>query len=70
MNKIQKELYNARFPNIFIRFCHWIGWGFPISETEIRGDAFQPVYHCMFCDRDLAQDSNGDYFHLTPTTTK
>jgi len=40
-----------------------LGWGYPIAHTG--GDDFQPIYRCEFCHLNLAQDSNGDYFHLS-----
>lgn len=43
-----------------------IGWGFPQSRTG--GDFYQPTYSCRFCDKELAQDSNLDWFHLSDKT--
>jgi hypothetical protein len=51
MNKIKKFFHNL------------LGWGYPLAVLE--RDSFQPSYACRFCDGKLAQDSNGDYFHLT-----
>lgn len=50
--KIQKLLHD------------WLGWGFP-TGYQSGGDDFQPTQFCKFCDYRLAQDSNGDWFHLS-----
>lgn len=41
----------------------YLKWGFPKAPAEL--DIFQSTYSCKFCNRYLAQDSNGDYFHLS-----
>ena len=52
-----------KFKNVFVRFCHNVlDWGYPSEMSE--HDSFQPTYRCKYCDKGLAQDSNGDYFHL------
>ena len=46
------------------KFFHdFLGWGFP--EKRVGGDTFQPTYSCEFCDKELAQDSTGAWFHLS-----
>ena len=50
--KIQKLLHD------------WLGWGFP-TGYQLGGYGFQPTQFCKFCDYHLAQDSNGDWFHLS-----
>ena len=40
-----------------------LGWGYP--KELISPDSFQSVYSCRRCDGELAQDSQGNWFHLT-----
>ena len=51
MNKIQKWFHDV------------LGWGYPTTIKE--ADSFQSTYHCKYCDGKLAQDSQGNWFHLT-----
>lgn len=45
------------------KFLHdLLGWGFP--KKLIGEDAFQPTYSCKYCEKTLAQDSTGAWFHL------
>jgi hypothetical protein len=53
MNKIKQWLHDK------------LEWGFPQSNHPIGGDGFQPTYECRFCSKELAQDSQGNYFHLS-----
>jgi len=58
MNTIRKWLHKR------------LGWGFPAKGWRgqlvlVGGDSFQPTYLCRFCDKELAQDSTGAYFHLS-----
>lgn len=41
------------------------GWGYPTGLKEKDQYGFQDVYSCKFCNRELAQDSTGVYFHLS-----
>lgn len=50
MNKIKKFLHDK------------LDWGFP--ALKVSGDPFQPTYACRFCSDRLAQDSQGNWFHL------
>jgi len=50
LNRIQKFFHDN------------LGQGF--VEKRVGGDNFQPTYKCKFCDNVLAQDSQGNYFHL------
>lgn len=50
MNKIRKWLHN------------FLGWGYPVKR--IGGDSFQPTFSCRFCDKEICQDSQGNWFHL------
>jgi hypothetical protein len=53
-----------KFKNVFVKFFHNVlGWGYPAYPLE--NDPFQPTMACKYCDMTLAQDSNGDWFHLT-----
>lgn len=54
-----------RFMNWFQwRFLHDIlGWGYPAKRCG--GDAFMPTYYCKYCLGTVAQDSQGNYFHLS-----
>lgn len=47
------------------KFLHdKLGWGY-VCLGKCGGDNFQPTYKCRFCDKDLAQDSTGAWFHLS-----
>lgn len=50
MDKIRKFLHDK------------LKWGYPAYKTA--SDSFQPIYVCKFCGKDLAQDSQGNWFHL------
>lgn len=39
-------------------------WGYP-RGFQTGGDSFQPTYTCRFCKGNLAQDSQGNWFHLS-----
>ena len=41
-----------------------LGWGYPVNDYPIGGDAYQRVYACRFCTGRLALDSQGNWFHL------
>jgi hypothetical protein len=41
-----------------------LGWGYS-DGYQSGGDSFHPTTFCRFCDGRLAQDSNGDWFHLS-----
>lgn len=43
-------------------FHNYLHWGFPAEKRG--GDGFQPVYECEFCQQDICQDSQGNWFHL------
>ena len=45
-------------------FHNKLGWGYPVKL--VGGDGFQPTFSCEFCSGELAQDSTGAWFHLTP----
>lgn len=45
-----------------------VGWGYPDGIAEKDPYGFQDSYKCKFCNDHLAQDSNGDYFHLSNPT--
>ena len=61
INSFLSKIMGDKAP--FSKLNHDIfGWGFP--EKKIGGDNFQPVYKCKFCDKEIAQDSNGDWFHF------
>lgn len=46
-----------------------LGWGFRMRKEGLSfrtsGDGFQSTYMCKFCDGDLTQDSQGNWFHLS-----
>lgn len=41
-------------------------WGFPLER--VGGDNFVATYSCKFCNEEITQDSQGNWFHLTPPT--
>lgn len=46
------------------KFLHNVlGYGYP--TTRSGGDNFQPTYGCKLCEYELAQDSQGGWFHLS-----
>lgn len=51
----------------FQRIRRWahdkLGDGYPVQN--IGGDSFQPVWSCRYCNGTLAQDSQGNWFHLS-----
>jgi hypothetical protein len=56
-NRIQKWLHDK------------LKWGFRkrlegFTFNQTVSDSFQPLYECKFCDKELAQDSQGNWFHL------
>jgi len=53
MNKIKKLLHD------------WLGWGFIDTTKSRNSDGFQPTFGCQFCDKQIAQDSQRNWFHLS-----
>ena len=51
MDKIRKWLHDK------------LKWGYP--AYRIGGTKFQTLYACRFCNKDLTQDSQGNWFHLS-----
>lgn len=48
-------------------------WGYiskPSGYKVTGGDSFQPTYTCRFCGGDLAEDSQGNLFHLSTIESK
>ena len=45
-------------------FHDYLGWVY-VGKRD-GGDTFQPVYRCIICDKRIAQDSQGNFFHLSP----
>lgn len=44
------------------KFLHdRLKWGFPLKM--VGGDGFQQNYSCKFCDKEITQDSQGNWFH-------
>lgn len=40
-----------------------LGRGYP-SKHRVGGNNYQPVFECRLCAGELAQDSQGNWFHL------
>lgn len=52
-----------RFLEYLRRWSHGVlGWGYP--GIRIGGDWFQPTYSCRYCNKSIAKDSQGNWFHL------
>lgn len=51
------------------KFVHdFLGWGFPVKALPKNDghDGFQMNYSCQFCSDEITQDSQLNWFHLTP----
>lgn len=62
IDEVERILTLLKTPTQRKKLHDLLGWGYPLEL--IRGDSFQSVYSCRFCDKELAQDSTGAYFHL------
>lgn len=45
------------------RFLHkWLYWGFP--DQQVSTWPGLETWRCKFCDKEIAKDPFGNYFHL------
>ena len=55
-------LYMATKGRVFKKWFHdLMGWHLP-KENDVKTDGFIVVSHCKICDKEIMQDSQGNWF--------